>query len=326
MTTLLLTFLALAAIIVAAGVALARCGDRIAELSGLGRSLVGLVLLASATSLPEFTVAWNSVRIGAIDLTMGDVLGSSLINLLILAILDLSSRQRGKMLSNMAAAHALSAAAGILLTSIVLLFLLLDVQWTLWRMGPGTIAVVVAYLFTLRLVYFDQQFAMQLHPTEKPQSGRWWPYALGFMAAASVVLVAGPRLAHTADQLAELTGLGRTFFGTVFVAGITSLPEAVATIEALRLGARDMAVGNVFGSNAFNMIIPAVGDLASGQPILALASDVHLITATAVILVTTIAILGLLYRAEKRYWLVEPDAALMIVLILGSLALVYYHR
>jgi cation:H+ antiporter len=87
-----------------------------------------------------------------------------------------------------------------------------------------------------------------------------------------------------------------------------------------------MAVGNVFGSNAFNMVIPAVGDLASGQPILALASDAHLITATAVILVTSVAILGLLYRAEKRYWFVEPDAALMVVLIFGALALIYYYR
>jgi cation:H+ antiporter len=130
MTTLITTFVVPAAIIVAAGIVLARCGDRIAELSGLGRSRVGMVLLASATSLPEFTVAWNAVQIGAIDLTMGDVLGSSLINLLILTVLDLVSRQRGKMLSNMAAAHALSATASVLLTSIVLLFLLLDVQWT----------------------------------------------------------------------------------------------------------------------------------------------------------------------------------------------------
>jgi cation:H+ antiporter len=327
MTSLIVTFVVLAAIIVLAGIALARCGDQIAERSGLGRSLVGLVLLASATSLPEFTVAWSSVRIGAIDLTMGDVLGSSLINLLILAVLDLASRQRGQMLSNMAAAHALSATASVLLTSIVLLFLLLDVEWTLWRVGPGTLAVVIAYLFTIRLVYFDQQYAMQLQPpAEGPASRRWWPYAVGFAAAAGVVLLAGPRLAHTADELAELTGLGRTFFGTVFVAGITSLPEAVTTLEALRLGARDMAVGNVFGSNAFNMIIPAVGDLASGQPILTLAADTHLITAAAVILVTTVAILGLLYRAEKRYWMVEPDAALMVVLIAGALALVFYQR
>jgi cation:H+ antiporter len=327
MTTLIVTFIVLAAVIVAAGVVLARCGDRIAELTGLGRSLVGMVLLATATSLPEFTVAWNSVRIGAIDLTIGDVLGSSLINLLILAMLDLTSRQRGQMLSNMAAAHALSATASLLLTSIVMLFLVLDVHWTLWRMGPGTVAVVVAYLFTLRLVYFDQQYALKMQPPAEEHIARpWWRYAAGFLAAAGVVLLAGPRLAHTADELAALTGLGRTFFGTVFVAGVTSLPEIVTTLEAVRLGARDLAIGNIFGSNAFNMIIPALGDLASGQPILTLAADTHLITAAAVILVTAVATMGLLYRAEKRYWVIEPDSALVMLLVFGALGLVFYYR
>ena len=183
------------------------------------------------------------------------------------------------------------------------------------------------YVFSLRLVYFDQQFALQEESTaENPQRGTWQPAALVFAGGALAILLAGPRLAYTADELAEATGLGRTFFGTVFVAVITSLPEAVTTLEALRLGARDMAVGNVFGSNSFNMIIPAVGDLASAQPILQVASSVHAITAAAVILVTAVALMGLLYRAEKRYWFIEPDAALTALLIFGALALVYFNR
>lgn len=327
MASLVTQFVLLAAVVVIAGIVLARSADKIAELTGLGRSLVGLVLLALATSLPEFTVAWNSVKIGAIDLTIGDVLGSSLMNLLILSILDLTSRQRGRMLSKMAAAHALSATTSILLTGIILLSLLVDVQWSLWRFGPGTLAVVCAYIFSLRLVYFDQQFALQEESTgEDDGRGRWQPAAAVFTGGALAILIAGPKLAHTADELAAMTGLGRTFFGTVFVAVITSLPEAVTTLEALRLGARDMAVGNVFGSNSFNMIIPAFGDLASGQPILQLASNVHAITAAAVIVVTAVALMGLLYRAEKRYWFIEPDAALTALLIFGALALVYYNR
>lgn len=327
MLLLFVKFLALSAVVVVAGIVLARCCDRIADLSGLGKTLVGMVLLAFATSLPEFTVAWKSVRIGAIDLTMGDVLGSSLINLLILSILDLMRKTRGQMLSRAAAAHALSAMAAVLLTSIILLFMLLDVRWTVWLLGPGSIAVLVAYAFTIRLVYFDQQFALQqLPPADEEPHGRWWPVLTGFACAVAAIVFAGPRLAEVADLLAEETGLGRTFFGTVFVAAITSLPEAVTTFEALRLGSADLAVGNIFGSNAFNMIIPAIADLATDQPILAVASDTHAITAVAVILVTCVAVLGLLYRAEKRYWLVEPDAVLMIALIVGALALVYNYR
>lgn len=327
MLALSVQFVVLAAIVVAAAILLTRCADKLADLTGLGRTLVGLVLLAAATSLPEFTVAWNSVRIGAIDLTIGNVLGASLTNLLILSVMDLVSRQRGQMLSKMAAAHALSATVSILLTTIVLLSLIIEVPWTIWRLGPGSAAALAAYLFTLRLVYFDQQFAMQsASPEAPPPAQKWWPPVAGFAAGALVILVAGPRLAEIADQLADLTGLGRTFFGTVFVALITSLPETITTFEALRMGARDLAIGNVFGSNSFNMIIPAVGDLASEQSILSLASTTHAITAAATILITAVALLGLLYRAEKRYWFIEPDAALMAVLILGAFALVYYYR
>ena len=325
MTALILQFFLMAGIIVAAGIALARSCDRIAELSGLGRTIIGMFLLAAATSLPEFTVAWNSVRIGAIDLTIGNVLGASLMNLAILAILDLVTRQRGRMLSRMTAAHALSAICSMMLTTITLLFILLDVHWTIWRFGPGTLIVLAAYLFSLRLIYFDQQAAAEPERA-KGEPQRWWPPLLGLAAGATAILFAGPRLAHAADELAELTGLGLTFFGTVCVAVVTSLPEAVTTWESIRLGARDMAVGNIFGSNAFNMIVPVVGDLASAEPILGLASASNAVTAAAVILVTAVATLGLLYRAEKRYWMIEPDAALVLLLIVGAFVLIYVNR
>lgn len=325
MTALIIKFLLLSGVIIGAGIVLARSCDRIADLTGLGRTIIGMILLASATSLPEFTVAWNSVKIGAIDLTIGDVLGSSLMNLAILATLDLVTRQRGQMLSRQAAAHALSATVSILLTTITLMFILLETDWTIWRFGPGTLMVFVAYLFCLRLIYFDQRVGQEPGEEEqRPQ--RWWPSLLGFLAGATAILLAGPQLAHAADELAELTGLGLTFFGTVFVALVTSLPEMVTTFEAIRLGARDMAVGNIFGSNTFNMIVPVVGDLASTEPILGLASETNAVTAAAVILVTSVATLGLLYRAEKRYWMIEPDAALVLLLIVGAFVLVYVNR
>lgn len=325
MTALIIKFLLLSGVIVGAGIVLARSCDRIADLTGLGRTIIGMILLASATSLPEFTVAWNSVKIGAIDLTIGDVLGSSLMNLAILATLDLVTRQRGQMLSKQAAVHALSATVSILLSTITLLFILLETDWTIWRFGPGTVLVLVAYLFCLRLIYFDQRAGRE-PAEEEHEPQRWWPSLFGFLAGATAILLAGPQLAHTADELAELTGLGLTFFGTVFVAIVTSLPEMVTTIESIRLGARDMAVGNIFGSNAFNMIVPVVGDMASAQPILGLASETNAVTAAAVILVTSVATLGLLYRAEKRYWMIEPDAALVLLLIVGAFVLVYVNR
>ena len=107
---------------------------------------------------------------------------------------------------------------------------------------------------------------------------------------------------------------------------MTSLPEAISTFAAIRLTATDMAVGNILGSNAFNMLILALTDFASRQPVLSLVSPVHAITAACVLVTNCVTILCLLYRAERRIWIIEPDAALVLIMVLGSLFIVYLNR
>ena len=111
-------FVLLAGAVAIAGSLLARSADRIAEATGLGRLLVGSLLLAGVTSLPELSVDIAAIRSGFVDLAAGDLLGSSLMNLLILAAVDLSVRSGKKMLSREGAAHALSAILCIAVTSL----------------------------------------------------------------------------------------------------------------------------------------------------------------------------------------------------------------
>jgi cation:H+ antiporter len=139
-----------------------------------------------------------------------------------------------------------------------------------------------------------------------------------------VLVLTGPRLAHVAGDLAEQTGLGGTFVGTTLVAVSTSLPEFVASITAVRLGAIDLAIGNILGSNAFNMVLFAPLDAFHDGPLFAAVSAAHAVTAFAVVIATAIAILGQLYHAERRLPLIEPDAFLMLLVLLGGLLLVYY--
>lgn len=290
----------------------------------MGHSLAGLVLLAAATSLPELSVGWNSVRIGAPDLLAGDVFGSCLVNLLILAILDLMTRTRGRALSRAAAAHALAATGSVLMVAVALFGILLPWEWTIWRFGPGSVMIILAYLFSLRLVYFDELSALDKNQAE-PSAGFALRYAVaGYFVGAIAILLAAPRLSRSADQLAEWTGLGESFFGTVFIAAVTSLPEAVTTLAAIRIGRIEMAVGNIFGSNAFNIGILAVVDTATPVSLLSAVADTHAVTAAAVIVVTAVTTLSLLYRAEKRWWFIEPDAVLVALLVIASLALVYF--
>jgi cation:H+ antiporter len=324
---LILQFLLLAAVVAGAGTALARAADAIAEVTGLGRLLVGSVLLAAATSLPELTVDVAAVRAGHADLAAGDLFGSSLMNLLILAGIDLARRNGRKMLSREAASHALSATLAIAVTGLAGCAILTAGKLpavTFFGIGGWSWAILVAYLLGARMLFIDQRISARLAADEMPERGGtiWRPAAV-FLAAAGVLVATGPRLAATAAELADRSGLGGTFVGTTLVAITTSLPELVASLAAVRLGAVDLAIGNVFGSNAFNMILFVPLDAAFPGGLFEAVSPAHAVTAFAVIVATAIAVLGQLYHAERRLPVVEPDALLMILVIGGALALVF---
>lgn len=123
--------------------------------------------------------------------------------------------------------------------------------------------------------------------------------------------------------MAAISGLGQTFVGTTLVALSTSLPEIVTTTTAVRIGVIEMAVGNIFGSNTFNMVMLLAVDAFYPASVLASVSPVHSVSGVAVVVITSLAIIGFLYRAEKRYWFVEPDASLVVVLVIAALGLVY---
>ena len=333
MLPLVLNFFLLSGLIVAAGILLTRFADRLADLTSIGHSLAGLLLLAAATSLPELSIGWAAVRIDAVDLTIGELLGSCLWNLLLLAILDLGVRSRGQMLSRQSAVHALAATVSILLVAIAAAGFVLPSDTVLFRVSPVSWGIIGAYILCIRLIYQDHRTVRSPErPSPEPPSTDEGPetdrtqvvWAVGgYLLSAGIIFVVAPKLAVVADELADVTGIGDTFIGASLVALMTSLPEAVTTLAAIRLGQMNMAVANIFGSNAFNLVILGVVDFATPYSLYAIASNVHLVTAIAVIIVTAVALLGLLYRAEKKYWLIEPDAWLVIVLVLGALGLVY---
>jgi cation:H+ antiporter len=329
-----LQFFALATVVALAGTFLARSADQIAEITRLGRLLIGSVLLAAATSLPELTVDLSAVQQGMPDLAAGDLLGSSLMNLLILAVLDLAHRSGGKMLSREAAAHALSATLSIALTALVGMAILTAPRLdggSFLGIGIWSWGILVSYLLGVRMIFLDQRVsahaaAEAAEPNDGgaiPVQAPLWKPVVVFSLATVVLFLSGPRLAHVAGQLADLSGLGKTFVGTTLVALCTSLPELVASITALRMKSFDLVIGNVFGSNAFNMILFVPLDAAHPGLLFADISSSHAVTSSAVILATSVAVLGQLYHVEKRRRLVEPDALLMLLILGGALFLVY---
>lgn len=332
-TAAVITFAVCSLIVIIAGTWLAWCGDAIAELTGFGRLLVGSILIAGATSLPELVVDITAVRNHMPDLAVGDLLGSSLMNLLILAGLDCACHSARRAFSRESIGHALSAMVGILTTSLVVFGIaggtrlghihFLGITPILWLVG-------LAYLFGVRLIFRDQQLARtaqpdpvasESHPAEAGMSLR--KAVIGFVSAAAVIVIVGPYLSVSAGVIADQTGLGRTFVGTTLVALTTSLPELVSSIVAVRMGAFDLAAGNIFGSNAFNMLLLLPLDALHQGNLLASVSADHVVTGVAMIVVTSVAVIGQLYGESKRQRIVDPDAFLVIVLIMAALYVLY---
>lgn len=337
MTASLIQFLVSAVVIVLAGAALTQFGEIISNRTKLGGLLVGSILIAGATSLPELAIDISAVRIGSADLAAGDLLGSSIFNLLILAVLDLTRYSHGRMLSRESAGHALSGTVSIALTAAAGIFIFLGPVLegvTIAGIGPGSLVLVAIYGLGIRLIYYGQKSgASQDSGGEETEAAipRLRKLGLkgaivGYIVAAAVILIAAPFLAKAAEDLAERSGLGGTFFGTTFVALCTSLPEVTTTFAAVRMKAFSMALGNIFGSNCFNMIIFVPLDIVHEGSLFAAVSQTHVYTALATIVITTVIILGQLYPVEKRKPFLEPDAWLAILLIVGALTGLYFIR
>jgi cation:H+ antiporter len=203
------------------------------------------------------------------------------------------------------------------------------------HISVGTVAIALIYLFGMRVVFRQESMrrrAEQLQHVVQGKEGLNHTGAtgslkragLGFAVATVGILVAAPLLADSARQIAEMTGISSTFIGTSLVAMVTSLPEMTTAFAAVRLGAFDLAVGNLFGSNAFNMGILFIADMAySKGPLLTAVDTTHVVTAFVSILLMSVGIMGIIYRAEKRFFLIEPDSALMIAGYLLGMGLIF---
>lgn len=297
-------FLLCAALIARSGFVLSRSADRLADAYGWGRGWVGLAMLATVTSLPELASGISAVAfVDAPNLAVGNALGACVVNLAFLVVVDALQR-RQPMYRDASTTHLLSAGFGVVMLGFVAMSLLTGERApAVLHVGLYSPMLLVLYLLALRGVHTHERTAMAgaaaaAAPTPEVDSGREWRR---FGLAAGVVLAAGSLLPDVADGLAQALGLSRSFVGTVFMAVVTTLPEMAVTVSALRLGALDMAIGNLLGSNLFNVLILAIDDVFyTKAPLLAVAAPVHIGTAVTAMLMTGLVIIGLVMRPQGR--------------------------
>nr|WP_078556880.1 sodium:calcium antiporter [Bacillus alkalicellulosilyticus] len=316
----LLFFLA-AVVTVITAIKLSTYADALSEKTKLGGMLVGTILLAGATSLPEVTTSVSAVILDTPDIAIGNVLGSNMFNLLILASFDLYYRKR-QILKDAAKEHFYTASLGLLLAATALLALTVKIDIEILNIGLDTFSILLIYIigmYTITRISKNEPRVIPVPEVEDNTKLNTSAITLrraivGFAVSAVVIMIVGTVLTFTGDRIAVITGLGASFVGSFLIAATTSLPEAVSVLIAIQLRNYNLAIGSLLGSNLFNMIILAGTDVIYRQgPILSFVSPAHQITAGAVSILSVIVLFSLI---RKRYGSPFTYAIPSILLIL----------
>lgn len=248
---------------------LVRGAARLAAQFGISPLVIGLTVVAFGTSAPETAVSVQSAWAGQGDLAIGNVLGSNIANVLL--ILGTTAVVAPLIVSRQLIRLDVPLMIG---ASLLTFGLSLDGQLSRW---DGLILFTCVVSYTLFLVVssrrenqsgandeFEQEFGLEEAPTAK--SG--WRNA-GLVVAGLVLLVLGSDfLVSGATALARALGLSELVIGLTVVAIGTSLPELATSVMAALRGERDIAVGNIVGSNMFNLLcVLGLASLASPAPI-----------------------------------------------------------
>ena len=228
MATSFIGFAICATIIFLAGKRLSFYGDLLAELTGMGKAFIGLILMAGVTSLPELMVGISSAAIvQSADLAVGDIVGSCAFNLGILSIMDVFTPKGRPLFSSVSQSHILAASFGILLIVMVGFGLFLEDDMILTpSIGLTSISFVLMYFLAMKTIYNYQKEHPSTEASNHAESNSLTlrQVILRYAGFASIIIVAALALPYFAEHIAESTGLGKSFVGTFFLAISTSLP------------------------------------------------------------------------------------------------------
>lgn len=329
-------FVLCAAVVWVAGARLAYMADSLADRFKLAKSLVGLLFLSLATSLPEVATTLTAAVGQARDLVLNNLFGGITLQTAILAMSDFWARGP---ITNYPrnATHALEATLLVLLLSVALIITSLGETFVFGGVGLGSVCIAVFYggaIWLLRRYDNSSDWVPVDLPDPDPLA---FPAPTGLtqasdrslmgqsVAACAAILMFGLLLVLFAERIAEQSGLGAGFVGVTFLAAATSLPELTTSIAAVRIGAYTMAISNIFGSNLIMLVLVFPADiLFRSGPILQQTSRTVSLALAFGLAVTAIYLSGLIVRRKPKIGVFGLDSILVLVTFLASLA-AYYH-
>jgi cation:H+ antiporter len=268
MTVAILLLIAGAGLLLVGAESLVRGASKLASLLGISPLIIGLTIVAYGTSAPEMAVSVQSSLAGQGDIALGNVVGSNIFNVLV--ILGLSS-----ILAPIPVAQQLVRLDVPIMIGVSGLLVLFSLD-RLLQPSDGIIFLIGVISYTLFLIYqsrretnveVQSEYEREYGPTSV---GRWtWLLNLVYIGLGLVTLVVGSRMfVAGAVSIAQALGLSELVVGLTIVAAGTSLPELATSLVPTFRGEGDIAVGNVVGSNIFNILaVLGVTTLTSGPGI-----------------------------------------------------------
>jgi cation:H+ antiporter len=330
---LVLIFAAGAAATWVAGVTLSKTTDALDARLGLGEELGGILLLAVAGSLPEVAITVSAAAQGNLGLAAGNLIGGIAVQTMVLVLCDIvAGSERPLTYLVGALTPVLEALLVVLVVSGVLMGALLRPTTAIGGVvSPASIAIVVVWVigvYVINKARKERRWSVSMpgshpgrHHRREPHPDRPLPYAHSstlrvaglFLVACAVTLLAGVGLEISGNTLADRAGVNGVIFGATVLATATALPEISSGIAAVRLGDNALAMGDIFGGNAFQLCLFLLADLIAGSPVLPTAGRVNSWLAALGAGLTSIYAIGIIARPERCRLRLGPDSLLAIV-------------
>jgi cation:H+ antiporter len=340
----LLIFLAGAGATWAAGITLSKATDALDARLGLGDALGGLVLLAIAGSLPELAITISAASQGNLGLAAGNLIGGIAVQTMVLLVCDLAvGPQRpltylvGRLTPVLEGLLVIIVVAGVEMGA-----LLKPSTAIAGTVSPASLGIVVFWLigiFAIQRAAKDPRWSVTMPGSqpgrrrrERAQPDQPHPYAGAstarvaaiFGLACLVTLGAGVTLEVSGNDLANRLGVNGVIFGATVLAAATALPEISSGLAAVKLGDNSLAMGDIFGGNAFQVCLFLMADLVAGQPVLPSAGPLNAWLAALGVALTAIYGFGVISRPMHCRFRLGPDSLLALGLFALGIAGLFF--
>lgn len=309
-------------LIILLGWRLSVMADKLSDAKNLGKGAVGFILLGFATSLPELITTLTSVlHLDNSSLGAGNIIGSNNANMFILyiSLLTVSTLMKGARVDR---ESLVSVAIFFVTMGIFLIGVSLGGKPQIFGISPY--GYLILGMFFLSIMALKKEG--RDNKKEDEEEGNAQSEKLGFLFYTFLVVIIGGlvavsyNLSIVVDNIAQIYKWNSTSVGAVFLAWATSLPELVVTVTAMAIGAAEMGIGNILGSNIFNLMVLSLADIFSGKDSRVFENDEKLLFLSALLIIMTGALSYMLStRNNKKIFGITVLPAIMIVLYIAGM-------